>query len=68
MLTLDQSKATQVTTIDNHAKIGVTAQTFPQHIVDIARGAGGGSLQGYFKTLNSEWAAARKATDDGTKK
>jgi raffinose/stachyose/melibiose transport system substrate-binding protein len=68
VLTLDQSKATQVTTIDNRAKIGVTAQTFPQHIVDIARGAGGGSLQGYFKTLNSQWAAARKATDDGTKK
>ena len=67
VLTLDQSKATQVTTIDNDAKIGVTAQTFPQHIVDIARGAAGGSLQSYFNSLNSQWAAARKATDNGTK-
>jgi raffinose/stachyose/melibiose transport system substrate-binding protein len=67
VLTLDQSKATQVTTIDNHAKIGVTAQTFPQHIVDLARGAGGGSLQSYFDSLNNKWSDARKATDDGTK-
>ena len=66
VLTLDQSKATQVTTIDNNAKIGITAQTFPQHIVDIARGAAGGSLQSYFSSLNSQWAAARKATDNGT--
>jgi raffinose/stachyose/melibiose transport system substrate-binding protein len=67
VLTLDQAKASQVTTIDNEAKIGVTAQNFPQHIVDIARGAAGGPLKSYFSSLDSKWASARKATDDGTK-
>ena len=67
ILTMDQSKATAVTTIDNRAKIGVTAQTFPQHIVDMARGAAGGTLQSYFASLNKQWATARKATDNGTK-
>jgi raffinose/stachyose/melibiose transport system substrate-binding protein len=68
VLTLDQSKATEVTTIDNQAKIGVTAQNFPQHIIDIARGAADGSLQRYFQTLNGQWAKARKATANGTKR
>jgi raffinose/stachyose/melibiose transport system substrate-binding protein len=67
IITLDASKAADVTTIDNKAKIGIAAQQYPQHIIDLARGAAGGSLQSYFNTLNKTWASARKATDDGTK-
>ncbi len=68
LLALSQSKATAVSNIDNHAKIGLGGQVFTQHIIDLARGAAAsGSLQSYFANLNSKWAAARKATDNGTK-
>jgi ABC-type glycerol-3-phosphate transport system substrate-binding protein len=66
IVTIDQSKAANVTNIDNVSKVGIYAQTFPQAIIDAARGAHG-SLAGEFASLNSHWAKARKQTDEGAK-
>jgi ABC-type glycerol-3-phosphate transport system substrate-binding protein len=65
IITIDQGKATNVSNIDNVSKVGISAQNFPQAIIDAARGAGGGSLASEFASLNNAWAKARKQTDDG---
>jgi ABC-type glycerol-3-phosphate transport system substrate-binding protein len=66
IITIDQSKATNVTNIDNVSKVGIFAQTFPQALIDAARGAKG-SMASVFASLNSHWAKARKQTDEGAK-
>jgi raffinose/stachyose/melibiose transport system substrate-binding protein len=60
LVTLSQDKSAEVNKIDNAAEIGLNSQTYRQHLVDIARGAAGGSLQSDFATLNSKWGAAQK--------
>jgi raffinose/stachyose/melibiose transport system substrate-binding protein len=60
LVTLTQTNAALVNKIDNAAEIGLGAQTYRQHLVDIARGAASGSLQSDFATLNSKWGAAQK--------
>jgi ABC-type glycerol-3-phosphate transport system substrate-binding protein len=67
IITIDQTKAANVTNIDNVSKVGIFAQTFPQKIIDTARGAGGGSLASVFASLNKAWAKASKQTDAGAK-
>ena len=67
IITIDQAKATNVTNIDNVAKVGISAQNFPQKIIDDARGAGGGSLDSEFANLNKAWAKASHQTDAGAK-
>jgi raffinose/stachyose/melibiose transport system substrate-binding protein len=61
LVELDQAKATQVTTIDKAAEIGLTAPDYRQSIVDAARGNGGKSLEQIFADLNRKWAAAEQA-------
>lgn len=54
-------KATaEVNAIDNASEIGLNKQDYRQRLVDLARGAQGGSLQGYFDDLNKRWAEARQ--------
>jgi ABC-type glycerol-3-phosphate transport system substrate-binding protein len=65
IVTLDQSKATNVSNIDNVSKVGISSQIFPQAIIDDARGAGTGSLQSEFASLNSAWGKAKTQTADG---
>jgi raffinose/stachyose/melibiose transport system substrate-binding protein len=60
LVTLTQANAALVNKIDNSAEIGLGAQTYRQHLVDIARGAASGSLDADFATLNSKWGAAQK--------
>ncbi|GAA2096484.1 extracellular solute-binding protein [Kitasatospora saccharophila] len=58
---LSQAKNAEVSTIDNQSEIGLNKPDYRQHIVDLARGAGGGGgLEGYFADLNRKWAAALK--------
>jgi raffinose/stachyose/melibiose transport system substrate-binding protein len=60
LVTLTQANSALVNKIDNAAEIGLNSQTYRQHLVDIARGAAGGSLQSDFDSLNSKWGAAQK--------
>ena len=60
LVTLTQANSALVNKIDNTAEIGLTSPTYRQHIVDIARGAAGGSLQSDFASLNSKWAGSQK--------
>ncbi|MEU3495719.1 extracellular solute-binding protein [Kitasatospora cineracea] len=57
---LSQAKSAEVSKIDNQSEIGLNKPDYRQHIVDLARGAGSGSLDGYFAELNKKWAAAIK--------
>lgn len=54
---LDQSKAGTVTKIDNESEVGFfSSPNSAQHLVDVARGAAGGSLDGIFSDLNKKWS------------
>ncbi|MFI6875645.1 ABC transporter substrate-binding protein [Streptomyces sp. NPDC050400] len=53
-----EAKTVQVDAIDNAAEIGLAKQDYRQKLIDIARGAQKGSLQGYFDELNKRWAEA----------
>ena len=57
---LSQDKNALVSKIDNQSEIGLNKPDYRQHIVDLARGAGSGSLDGYFAALNKKWADAIK--------
>jgi raffinose/stachyose/melibiose transport system substrate-binding protein len=59
---LDQEKNAIVSSIDNESEIGLNKPDYRQHIIDLARGAADGSLDGYFAELNKKWAAAVKTT------
>lgn len=53
-------KESLVKDIDKEAEIGLDQPTYYQNLVDVARGAKKGSLQGIFDDLNAKWAQARK--------
>jgi ABC-type glycerol-3-phosphate transport system substrate-binding protein len=53
-----EAKTEQVNAIDNAAEIGLAKQDYRQKLIDIARGAQKGSLQGYFDELDKRWAEA----------
>ena len=56
---LTNTKTAQVDEIDKASEIGINAQDYPQHIVDVARGAAGGDMDSDFKDLNKKWADAQ---------
>ncbi|MEV7404499.1 extracellular solute-binding protein [Streptomyces sp. NPDC091267] len=56
---LDYDSTAQVDEIDKASEVGLNAQDYPQHIVDVARGTGGGDLAGVFKDLNQKWSDAQ---------
>ncbi|MEU6407031.1 extracellular solute-binding protein [Streptomyces sp. NPDC046985] len=60
-LHLSEGKAAQVDEIDKASEIGLTAPDYPQHLVDVARGAAGGDLDSVFKDLDRKWSDARDA-------
>lgn len=54
---LDQTKAGVVSKIDNESEVGFfSSPNTTQHLVDVARGASGGSLTSVFSDLNKRWA------------
>jgi ABC-type glycerol-3-phosphate transport system substrate-binding protein len=55
---LSQADSGKVTTIDNAAEVGLTKPEYRQHLVDIARGAAKGDLNGDFGALAKKWAEA----------
>ena len=46
--------------IANTSHIDLNGYVYRQKLVDIARGAVGGTMQSYFDQLNTQWAAAKK--------
>jgi hypothetical protein len=58
---LSQAQNAQVSKIDDQSEIGLSKPDYRQHIVDLARGAGSGTLDAYFDDLDKKWAAAIKS-------
>jgi ABC-type glycerol-3-phosphate transport system substrate-binding protein len=56
---LTQDNAALVNSIDKKSEVGITAQDYRQKLVDIARGAAGGTLAAYFDSLNKKWGPAQ---------
>lgn len=55
---LTNDKTALVGDIDKASEIGLNNQDYPQHIVDVARGAAGGDKDSIFKDLNKKWSDA----------
>ena len=56
---LGNAKTAQVDEIDKASEIGLNAQDYPQHLVDVARGAAAGDLTSVFNDLNGKWSKAK---------
>ncbi|RDG39953.1 ABC transporter substrate-binding protein [Streptomyces corynorhini] len=57
---LDQAKGALVDEIDNAAEIGLEKPDYRQDLVDIARGAKKGTLDGYLAGLSARWTEAAR--------
>jgi ABC-type glycerol-3-phosphate transport system substrate-binding protein len=61
---MSQAEAAKVTSIDNQSEIGMTDKPeYRQHLIDVARGAAGGSLADVFADLAKKWSAAQKTAN-----
>ncbi|MFE7985955.1 ABC transporter substrate-binding protein [Streptomyces cellulosae] len=61
LLDLDDSKGAEVKSIDNSSEVGIFKPDYRQELVDLARGARKGSLDGHLAGLGERWAEARDA-------
>ncbi|QDI68351.1 sugar ABC transporter substrate-binding protein [Streptomyces calvus] len=59
LIDLDDTKGGEVKTIDNRSEVGIYKPDYRQELVDLARGAREGSLDGFFDDLGERWAEAR---------
>jgi ABC-type glycerol-3-phosphate transport system substrate-binding protein len=57
---VDDGKGAQVKNIDNQSEIGIYAPEYRQNLVDLARGARKGSLDGFLDDLSKRWTDAQK--------
>lgn len=55
---LSQADTAKVNSIDDASEIGLRKPEYRQHLIDVARGAAPGDLQGTFDELNGKWADA----------
>ncbi|MFF8534263.1 extracellular solute-binding protein [Streptomyces sp. NPDC015532] len=53
----------KVNAIDDAAEIGLSKPDYRQKLVDLARGAQKGSLDGFFRDLDKRWNEARKTSN-----
>lgn len=60
MVERSEADTAEVNAIDNASEIGLNKQDYRQKLIDIARGAQSGSLEGYFADLNKRWADAKQ--------
>jgi ABC-type glycerol-3-phosphate transport system substrate-binding protein len=56
-----ESMTGEVNAIDNAAEIGLTKPDYRQQLVDLARGARKGTLEGFFADLDKRWDEAALA-------
>ncbi|MEV7422795.1 extracellular solute-binding protein [Streptomyces sp. NPDC091212] len=59
---LDQARAALVDDIDNAAEIGLKKPDYRQDLVDLARGAKKGDLDGFLGDLSKRWTEAARTT------
>ncbi|MEE1941010.1 extracellular solute-binding protein [Streptomyces sp. TRM 70361] len=53
-----EARTGEVNTVDNASEIGLAKPDYRKKLVDIARGAQDGDLEGYFAELNKRWSEA----------
>jgi raffinose/stachyose/melibiose transport system substrate-binding protein len=61
LIELDDTAGARVKLIDSASEVGINAPDYRQKLVDLARGARGGTLDGYLDDLGSKWTAAEKS-------
>jgi ABC-type glycerol-3-phosphate transport system substrate-binding protein len=57
---VDDTKGAQVKQIDNQSEVGIYAPEYRKNLVDLARGARKGSLDGFLDDLSKRWTDAQK--------
>ncbi|MEU1056157.1 extracellular solute-binding protein [Streptomyces sp. NPDC005876] len=60
IIDLDDTKGAEVKAIDNASEVGIYKPDYRQDLVDLARGAADGDLDGFFAELSEKWDAGRK--------
>ncbi|MGW7541959.1 extracellular solute-binding protein [Streptomyces sp. NPDC054770] len=60
LIELDDTAGARVKLIDSASEVGINAPDYRQKLVDLARGARGGTLDGFLDDLGSKWTAAEK--------
>ena len=60
LIELDDSKGAQVKIIDTESEAGINTPDYRQKLVDLARGAGKGSLDDFYADLSKRWTEAQK--------
>ncbi|MER5995307.1 ABC transporter substrate-binding protein [Streptomyces viridosporus] len=63
LLDLDDAKGAEVKSLDNRSEVGIYKPDYRQDLVDLARGARKGSLDGFLGDLAKRWAEARKSLE-----
>ncbi|MFK0105843.1 extracellular solute-binding protein [Streptomyces sp. NPDC091217] len=61
LIELDDTAGAQVKLIDSESEVGIYAPDYRQKLVDLARGARGGTLDGFLGDLGRKWTAAEKS-------
>ncbi|MEU1339959.1 ABC transporter substrate-binding protein [Streptomyces sp. NPDC090075] len=60
LIELDDTAGARVKLIDSESEVGIYAPDYRQRLVDLARGARGGTLDGFLDDLGKKWTAAEK--------
>ncbi|WP_316772076.1 ABC transporter substrate-binding protein [Streptomyces sasae] len=60
LIELDDTAGARVKLIDSESEAGIYAPDYRQKLVDLARGARGGTLDGFLGDLGKKWTAAEK--------
>ncbi|MGW4912871.1 ABC transporter substrate-binding protein [Streptomyces sp. NPDC004270] len=60
LIELDDTAGARVKLIDSESEVGINAPDYRQKLVDLARGARGGTLDGFLGDLGRKWTEAAK--------
>ncbi|MEU9454293.1 ABC transporter substrate-binding protein [Streptomyces sp. NPDC048277] len=61
LIELDDTAGAKVKLIDSESEVGIYAPDYRQKLVDLARGARGGTLDGFLGDLGRKWTEAEKS-------
>ncbi|WP_046729115.1 ABC transporter substrate-binding protein [Streptomyces humi] len=61
LIELDDTAGARVKLIDSASEVGIYAPDYRQKLVDLARGARGGTLDGFLGDLGRKWTTAEKS-------
>ncbi|MET7703353.1 ABC transporter substrate-binding protein [Streptomyces sp. NPDC005485] len=60
LIELDDSAGAKVKLVDTESEVGINTPDYRQKLVDLARGAGKGSLDDFYADLSKRWTEAQK--------